>query len=156
MGSLVLPYPNLDFVPLDVLTAEEQNQIVANIKATADYANKVADGFEMKTSEIRVGTWINGKPIYRMVFSGTVVAQPQEAKIIELTSIRIDELLGQGGYIDIGFDGILQAMPSVGVYERSATLSYDPKKEKLRLESKTNVRRDNAPYKVWADYTKRD
>lgn len=28
--ALTLPYPSLDFVPLDVLTAEEMNQIVAN------------------------------------------------------------------------------------------------------------------------------
>lgn len=28
--ALVLPYPDLDFVPLDILTAEEMNQIVAN------------------------------------------------------------------------------------------------------------------------------
>lgn len=28
--ALILPYPNLDFVPLDVLTAEEMNEIVAN------------------------------------------------------------------------------------------------------------------------------
>lgn len=28
--AVTLPYPDLDFVPLDVLTAEEMNQIVAN------------------------------------------------------------------------------------------------------------------------------
>lgn len=28
--ALTLPYPNLDFVPLDILTAEEMNEIVAN------------------------------------------------------------------------------------------------------------------------------
>ncbi len=28
--ALTLPYPSLDFVPLDVLTAEEMNEIVAN------------------------------------------------------------------------------------------------------------------------------
>lgn len=30
---MALPYPNLSFVPLDVLTADEMNQIVANIKS---------------------------------------------------------------------------------------------------------------------------
>lgn len=28
--ALTLPYPDLDFVPLDILTAEEMNEIVAN------------------------------------------------------------------------------------------------------------------------------
>lgn len=30
--ALVLPYPNMDFVPLDILTAAEMNELVANIE----------------------------------------------------------------------------------------------------------------------------
>ncbi len=33
MAIVTLPYPNMDFVPLDVLTADELDQIVANIDA---------------------------------------------------------------------------------------------------------------------------
>lgn len=33
MAIITLPYPNMDFVPLDVLTADELDQIVANIEA---------------------------------------------------------------------------------------------------------------------------
>lgn len=33
MAFAVLPYPSMDFVPLDVLTADELDQIVANINA---------------------------------------------------------------------------------------------------------------------------
>ena len=33
MALVTLPYPNMDFVPLDVLTANELDQIVANIEA---------------------------------------------------------------------------------------------------------------------------
>lgn len=33
MAITTLPYPNMDFVPLDVLTADELDQIVANIEA---------------------------------------------------------------------------------------------------------------------------
>jgi len=35
MATLTLPYPSLVFVPLDKLTAEEMNQIVANYEAIA-------------------------------------------------------------------------------------------------------------------------
>lgn len=35
MAALTLPNPNMDFVPLDVLTAEEMNQIVQNIETLA-------------------------------------------------------------------------------------------------------------------------
>lgn len=34
--SLTLPYPDLDFVPLDVLTAEEMNQVVSNYTYISD------------------------------------------------------------------------------------------------------------------------
>lgn len=57
MAFAVLPYPSMDFVPLDVLTADELDQIVANINAvnngsadTSQIANnaistaKIADG----------------------------------------------------------------------------------------------------------------
>lgn len=36
--ALPLPYPSLDFVPLDVLTAEEQNEIVSNYSYIASEA----------------------------------------------------------------------------------------------------------------------
>ena len=44
MAILALPHPNIDFVPLDILTAAEQNQLVANINALATFANGLADG----------------------------------------------------------------------------------------------------------------
>lgn len=34
--ALTLPYPSMNFVPLDVLTAAEQNQLVANIQYIAN------------------------------------------------------------------------------------------------------------------------
>ena len=34
--ALTLPYPDMDFVPLDILTAQEQDQLVANIEYIAD------------------------------------------------------------------------------------------------------------------------
>lgn len=35
--AITLPYPGMEFVPLDVLTAQEQNQLVANIEYTAEH-----------------------------------------------------------------------------------------------------------------------
>lgn len=78
MALCVLPYPNMDFVPLDVLTADELDQIVANINAinAVSLPTKVSDltndsGFlpasnlNYSTSEIDTGTtWIDGKKIY--------------------------------------------------------------------------------------------
>ena len=35
--AIPLPYPNMSFVPLDILTAEEMNHIVANYTYIANY-----------------------------------------------------------------------------------------------------------------------
>lgn len=46
--ALTLPYPDMVFVPLDILTAEEQNQLVGNIEFLANQfplaASNIADG----------------------------------------------------------------------------------------------------------------
>ena len=47
MAIVTLPYPNMDFVPLDVLTADELDQIVANIDAINNASittDSIADG----------------------------------------------------------------------------------------------------------------
>lgn len=44
MAKLTLPHPNKDFVPLSPLTAQELDEMVANNKAVADFANGLASG----------------------------------------------------------------------------------------------------------------
>lgn len=73
MAITTLPYPNMDFVPLDVLTADELDQIVANIEAinnamigTGSISNgaintaKLADG-AVSTPKVADGAITNGK-----------------------------------------------------------------------------------------------
>ena len=90
MALATLPYPNIDFVPLDVLTADELDQIIANQNAinAVSLPTKVSDltndsGFleatklDYSTSEVDTGTkWIDGKKIY--------------SKTIKITSPTID------------------------------------------------------------------
>ena len=44
MAKLTLPHPNKDFVPVSPLTAQELDEMVANTKAVADFANGLASG----------------------------------------------------------------------------------------------------------------
>lgn len=44
MALPTLPYPSMDFTPLDVLTAAELDQMVANIEYLRTYAESLADG----------------------------------------------------------------------------------------------------------------
>lgn len=52
--SISLPYPNMSFVPLDVLTAEELNHVVANYTA-------IAAAFPVATANIADGSITNTK-----------------------------------------------------------------------------------------------
>ena len=82
--AATLPYPNMDFTPLDVLTAAEMDQMVANDKYLADFCTGLANGTNIENGmiplqklkpsyskdRIEVGTWIDGRKIYRKVITG--------------------------------------------------------------------------------------
>ena len=83
--AATLPYPNMDFTPLDVLTAAEMDQMVANDKYLADFCTGLTNGTNLENGmiplsklkpayskdRIEVGTWIDGRKIYRKVITGT-------------------------------------------------------------------------------------
>ncbi len=52
MAQLTLPHPDLDFTPMDILTAAEQNQLMANITALASFSNGLADGSNISDNTI--------------------------------------------------------------------------------------------------------
>lgn len=85
--ALTLPYPNMDFVPLDILTASELDQMVANIEyiasgsvfplATANIANnaittaKIANN-AVTSSKIDFTTLADNNSNIRKIYSYTV------------------------------------------------------------------------------------
>ena len=62
--AITLPYPSLVFVPLDKLTAEEMNQIVANYTAISNAfplaSNQIADG-SISTAKLAALSVTSGK-----------------------------------------------------------------------------------------------
>lgn len=86
MSLTTLPNPSMDFTPLNVLTADEMDDLVENIEAINNatiQTGSIADGAITKaklgadamsnqnysTSEIDTGTtWIDGKKIYKRTF----------------------------------------------------------------------------------------
>lgn len=50
--AVSLPYPDMDFVPLDTLTAEEMNEIVANIEYIADLFPLSSDNIDLTTFDV--------------------------------------------------------------------------------------------------------
>lgn len=74
--AVTLPYPDMEFVPLDILTAQEQNQLVTNIEYLAGV-------FPLASSEIADNAVTTGK-----INNGAVT----ESKIADgaVTSNKID------------------------------------------------------------------
>ena len=53
MATPVLPYPNMDFTPLDILTAAEMDQMVANDQYLRDFCAGLADGTNLSDGVIQ-------------------------------------------------------------------------------------------------------
>lgn len=95
---MALPYPNLSFVPLDVLTADEMNQIVANYTYIAGIT-------EYSTTEKRIGTWIDGKPLYRKVVTYQFDTQiPSGVTTIPHNISDVSEIIGIDTMYQLGWD----------------------------------------------------
>lgn len=121
MAFAVLPYPSMDFVPLDVLTADELDQLVANINAVnagvadtaqiADNAittNKIADD-AVTAPKIDWDTMTSGTPVslnfsssggtYTATHFGYVVVEcaVQNSQSISVSINSAETVKAQGG-----------------------------------------------------------
>lgn len=75
--AAILPYPNMDFVPLDTLTATELDHMVANIEYLKDYCNTQDETIStissnyvklvVSTTDIGVGADLPANTIYAVV-----------------------------------------------------------------------------------------
>lgn len=91
--ALTLPYPDMNFVPLDVLTAAEQNQLVANIEYIA---NNVEESSTIYTL-VRTKIYIDGTS-GDDTNTGLSTASPK--KTLAGVMAKVNEL---GGSADIRF-----------------------------------------------------
>ena len=78
--ALTLPYPDMVFVPLDILTAEEQNQLVGNIEF-------LANQFPLSASNIADGAVTADKIDYAT--SGYVYKDETISKVVSTTSTQL-------------------------------------------------------------------
>jgi len=111
---------------------------------------------EYSTTEKVVGTWVDGKPIYRRTWSGTVNLTAATVADIDLvTSVEtIIDSRGMFGYYTNGssfqYANFGAALNEGEVY--SATMRKIPNHLSIRFRAQDNV--SNAPYVVTVDYTK--
>jgi hypothetical protein len=155
--ALTLPYPSMSFVPLDVLTAEEMNHIVSNYTYIANQfpiTPAEASFTKYSTTETVVGTWYNGKPIYRRVFAGTASLTINNVTDITLIGSGVDDIISAKGRwkyytADAYYVAIGDAINEGSVY--SSVIQPALGKMVLRLRTSYTL---NSDYVVAVEYTK--
>lgn len=93
-GSSLQPYQVVNYIIKVSQTTSTQAQVVDgySTSTTDSYScNYVNSMNTYSTDEIRIGTWIDGKPIYRKVVARNITAT--NGTNILLSSLNIDELL---------------------------------------------------------------
>lgn len=114
---------------------------------------ELEDMSKYSTTEKKIGTWINGKPVYRRVFEGTIpsTGANDSANVYLDTNIPADDLVNVGGYI-------LSNNNKFQIPSNSAT-SFNFQWSRVIIAT-TNLRLDVGSYfysctfKVWIEYTK--
>lgn len=86
-----IPFPNMDFVPLDVLTAAEQNQIAANIDFLAGAS--VAKYSAGATITLPAGVWV----VIQSVIAKQVAPASPAVLIYNVSNTTIAETWALGG-----------------------------------------------------------
>lgn len=102
------------------------------------------------TQEQVIGTWIDGKPIYRRVFKGITYNSTNTTITTEINSYTV-EVINVGGYIcqkgspelRLSIGGVLNSNWYVGFYSSDVNIA---------LFHPTNL--GNANYVLWVEYTK--
>lgn len=107
------------------------------------------------TSEQRVGTWIDGKPIYRRVIAGTVTASANTLVVTNFSSISdstVDNILSATGYwYKNSGEQVIIGSYWTGNY--SAVVKNNTLKL-IRLLTQSDASRTDAPYAIILEYTK--
>lgn len=112
MAQPVLPNPDMDFTPLDVLTAADMDKIVANINYLKDYSGRVASGVEIVDGSIEPAklkatqsTSRRGEPTAaqtknseEVIWSSNITHTSKTGKVLVLTTAMMSVSRYTGGY----------------------------------------------------------
>ena len=158
--ALTLPYPSLVFVPLDILTADQMNEIVANYEYIANQFPIAASNIDFttlsgnySTTEVDTGyTWIGGQNVYKKTietgaFSGTGTLEKDHGISNFSFPIAI-----QGWGLDSNA-GEYKTLPYVRGEDNSYTgIGIAVTLTKIRIKRNANYSISNSWFTLW--YTK--
>lgn len=133
------------------------NSVDTNAIQDGAVTSSKIDSATYSTTEKVVGTWIDGKPIYRKTWSGTITLTAETVSDVDLVTPveTIVDSRGMFGYYLSGsgqyqYANFGAALNEGAVY--SATMRKVPNYLSLRFRTQNSV--SDAPYVVTIDYTK--
>ena len=85
------------------------------------------------TNETVVGTWIDGKLIYRKTFDNISVASSEYSVVPIATGLTIDNLINVSGYLVINGKWIITLNSADVSYANMARVTYDKQTSSLEL-----------------------
>ena len=108
--ALAIPYPDMDFVPLDILTAAEQDQLVANIEY-------IANQFPLAGSNIGTGAIGTSQ-----LASGAVTSAKLDSSIVAISNYSLTEVATSATWVD--GKTIYKKTVHIGALPNVATTDY--------------------------------
>lgn len=126
----------------NIVNAYSESQ---NSTYSCDYVNNM---MSYSTNEINTGKiWIDGKPIYRKVFTGTLGTTASND-----ISFSIDTLIDEGGYVRYGAAYQFPIPSTFGTQGVNDIRLIKKDANTLTLQYGSNLNSQN--YAVWIEYTK--
>lgn len=101
------------------------------------------------TEEQRIGTWIDGKPLYRKVYTGTTGASGEVKNIGVI--LNLDNLINLFGILKTSSKNFVSLSFSQGGYYTTLGINADTNMVYVLSNSQTHL---NSPVTVIAEYTK--
>lgn len=129
-----------------------QNLPSRSTPLNATNLNKIENKFTYSTSEQEVGTWINGKPIYRKVISQNITYYTGDINI-NLNTANIELFTDARVLVDTGtFTSVTYSQPSTSFYIRNFVFRKTANNNTVTVS--TNIEGLSGTIYVIIEYTK--
>ena len=125
---------------------------------TTDASGNVSAAGNYSTSEVSTNTtWIDGKPIYRITFTGTITAAATTRNITNITVSGIGKIIKASGYMATSSESAISIGSSWTNATGAETYNYAGVQNVsggISLINMADSARTNQPYAITIEYTK--
>ena len=148
---------NAEISDINKVTDNDMNEIKTVVNNNDDELitinTNLTNATTYSTDEIRIGTWIDGKPIYRKVVQ--INGLPNNTETTYQTGIINGETIKYDGFLSLSeSDSGLQHMPYLSPYSSTGNVYYWVRKDATYIHIKTGADRSSSSAYIIIEYTK--